>query len=380
MIFALALFLSAYYLFVVFFLYRGLSRTPQGPLNRQRLSYSVLIACRNEEEHIEACVDSVFAQDYPADRFEVIVINDRSTDATPRCLERLHLRHPTLIIINVADCPVGVAPKKHALEQGATRAKNDILLFTDADCCVPFSWISAINKAFSEDTVILSGPTSYDRPPEMNRFFWGLQSMDFLSHGIVAAAAMGAGLPINTNANNLAVRKNTYQAASAFHRLRNVISGDDDLLLQAIAEQEREGIRYLFDPQAAVITAPSRTLAQIWEQRKRWSSKTVYYRPLAAAFLAGIFIYYLFILMLFMTLSWHPSFLPLWVALWLFKTGADFLLTLRGMARFRQWQLLPYFFPAALLHIPLIVGAVLGGLFGRFTWKGLRTGKRRTSC
>lgn len=358
---------SAYYLFVILFLLRGLKKLKKG-CNDKKHSFSVITACRNEEGHIEACLRSVFAQDYPGELFSVIVVDDRSADRTPEVLKRLRAEFSRLSVITLDRCPEGTAPKKHALSKGIEQARGEILLFTDADCRVPPTWISAINRHFDEKTGTVSGLTTYFRPPSMDRFFWGLQAMDFFSHSVVSAAAIGAGLPLNTNANNFAVRRSLYDSVRGFTRGLAVVSGDDDLLLQAAAREGRALVRYAIEKEAAVETAPTPTLRGIWEQRKRWGSKTIYYNKGAVLFLTGIFFYYLLILVgLVVSFAW-----PFFV----YKTLLDLLLAWRGMRLFRKTDLLPYFPPASILHIPLIILSIVFGVFGRFTWKGATTKKR----
>jgi glycosyltransferase involved in cell wall biosynthesis len=94
---------------------------------------SVVVPARNEERAIESAVRSHLAQDYPPDRFEVVVVDDRSTDATAAILERLAASHPSLVVVRGAEPPAGWLGKPHALRQGIARAAGDVLLLADAD-------------------------------------------------------------------------------------------------------------------------------------------------------------------------------------------------------------------------------------------------------
>lgn len=92
---------------------------------------SIIIPACNEAEHIEAALASLLAQDYPA--MEIIVINDRSTDATGAIIERLAAQDARIKPIHVTALPDGWLGKVHALQQGVQQARGDWLLFTDAD-------------------------------------------------------------------------------------------------------------------------------------------------------------------------------------------------------------------------------------------------------
>jgi chlorobactene glucosyltransferase len=92
---------------------------------------SVCIPARNEERNIRACVEAVLAQDYP--NLEVIVLDDRSTDATPTILADIASHDPRLHSISGSDLPKGWAGKPHALFQASAVAHGEWLCFVDAD-------------------------------------------------------------------------------------------------------------------------------------------------------------------------------------------------------------------------------------------------------
>jgi chlorobactene glucosyltransferase len=95
---------------------------------------SVCVPARNEARNIRACVEAMLAQDYP--NFEFIVLDDRSTDATPSILADIASRDPRLRPISGADLPEGWAGKPHALHQASAVARGEWLCFVDADTFV----------------------------------------------------------------------------------------------------------------------------------------------------------------------------------------------------------------------------------------------------
>jgi glycosyltransferase involved in cell wall biosynthesis len=92
---------------------------------------TVVVAACNEERDIEGALQSLLAQDYPA--LEIVAVNDRSTDGTGAILERLAGQHDALRIVHVAKLPAGWLGKCHAQHVGASAARGEWLLFTDAD-------------------------------------------------------------------------------------------------------------------------------------------------------------------------------------------------------------------------------------------------------
>ena len=108
MIIAVILFsvMTLYYSGAVIFLRRGLCRL-KAPGSLQNLTYSIVIAARNEEEAIGRCLESVFSQRLPNDRYEVIVVNDRSSDGTEKICDVYRQRYPSLSVITVNATPAG---------------------------------------------------------------------------------------------------------------------------------------------------------------------------------------------------------------------------------------------------------------------------------
>ena len=92
---------------------------------------SVVIPARNEERNLEQALESVLALDYSD--LEIIVINDRSTDATGAILEEMAERDPHLTVVTIDSLPAGWIGKPYALHVGAQQARGEFILFTDAD-------------------------------------------------------------------------------------------------------------------------------------------------------------------------------------------------------------------------------------------------------
>lgn len=141
------------WIFKFFALHRVVSRrqllrsnTYDGP-PKDAPKLSVLVAAKDEEADIEACISSLLAQDYPD--FEIVAIDDRSCDATPDILARLAKQWPDrLRVTTVTSLPDGWMGKSHAMHQGVTLCNGEWLLFTDADC--RFTATNALSMAMRE--------------------------------------------------------------------------------------------------------------------------------------------------------------------------------------------------------------------------------------
>ncbi|MBW3598394.1 MAG: glycosyltransferase, partial [Planctomycetes bacterium] len=109
---------------------------------------SLIVAARNEERNIEAGVRSLLALEY--ENLELIVVNDRSTDATGEVLQRVAAEHPELNVVHLTELPEGWLGKNHALHYGTMQAKGDWLLFTDADVVMAPSTLARAMKYVQE--------------------------------------------------------------------------------------------------------------------------------------------------------------------------------------------------------------------------------------
>ncbi|MFP4418610.1 MAG: glycosyltransferase [Chitinispirillaceae bacterium] len=365
------LFFGIWYLGSVLYLRRGLSRNSRST-NPHGHRFSVIIAARNEEKSIERCIRSLMQQSVDSSRYEVIVANDRSIDATRQILEKLRQEFENLYIIDITTLPIACSPKKNALTQAISIAKNEIIVYTDADCVVGERWLESIDCHFEENVGLVQGITTYHRDTTISPLLYGFQAIEFLSHGIVSAAAIGAGFPLNSNANNLAFRKSIFKQIDGYSTVQELVSGDDDLLLQRIWRDKSWKLRYMTDTRGAVTTTPTPTLRGVFEQRKRWGSKTVHYNPGQIMFLGGIFSFYLSLITATGAAFLSSDCWPLAGILWFVKLLGEALLMIPGMRMFRQQFLLPYFLPASVLQLPMIILAVLLGVFGSYEWKQQR--------
>jgi cellulose synthase/poly-beta-1,6-N-acetylglucosamine synthase-like glycosyltransferase len=364
------LFFSVVYITVILLLLRGLLSLRS--YNEQKpYSYSIVIAARNEESNLRACLDNVLNQSIDRSRYEVILVDDRSEDTTLDIALEYVDKYENIKVIHVEDVPEGLSPKKHAVSQGVKLADHEIVVFTDADCIVPREWLMSINKTFGETTGLVQGITKYSYVDGMSKTFWGLQAVDFISHGIVAAAAIGANVPINSNANNFAFRKDAFREIGGYGAdSGKVVSGDDDLLLQKIWKSRKWKIRFMIESTAAVTTIPTKTVKGVLEQRKRWGSKTVHYHPLQVALLSGIFLFYLCICGSLICGLFFPQCLLWTLGLIILKTIGEMVLMNPGTRIFHQVNLRKWILPASLLQLPLVLFAVFAGVFGKFRWKG----------
>ena len=329
---------------------------------------SVLISARNESAGIRATLDTVLAQDY-AGQWDVWIADDRSDDDTPKILEEYAAKNPRLHILTIREIPEGVSPKKHALSQLIDACEGEILCLTDADCIVKPTWVAGIVAEFEPGIELVAGHSYIPTVPGKSSVLICMQAVETLIYRVAGTAGLAMHLPLTSTGNNLAYRKSFFKSVHGFDNVLKIQSGDDDLLMQKLAADRPWAMRYCIAESTFVTTSGKETLHELWEQRKRWASKTIYYTPKIVFVLSMVF---LFLVMQCVTAVLAPfSFEILIAALVAFvaKCVGDLVLILRGLRVFRQEHLLKWCIPVEFIHAPFTVLAVLFGLFGRFKWK-----------
>ena len=352
---------------VRFFRALGIVREGQSDVE-PKPDVSILIAARNESAGIRATLDSVLTQDY-AGKWEVWVADDRSDDDTPKILAEYAARNPRLHVLTIREIPEGVSPKKHALSQLIDACDGEILCLTDADCIVKPTWVSGIVREFEPGIELVAGHSYIPTEPGKSKVIVCMQAVETLIYRVAGTAGLAMHLPLTSTGNNLAYRKSFFKSVHGFDNVLKIQSGDDDLLMQKLAADRPWAMRYCIAESTFVTTSGKETLHELWEQRKRWASKTIYYTPKIVFVLSMVF---LFLVMQCVTAVLAPfSFKILIAALVAFvaKCIGDLVLILRGLRVFRQEHLLKWCIPVEFIHAPFTVLAVLFGLFGRFKWK-----------
>ena len=356
---------AGYACFTLFFL-TGLWRLnrPPAPTSPSWPTVSIIVAARNEEQTLPHLLHDLIRQDYPTDRLEIVVVDDRSTDGTLSVIEKFQQQYPQVYGQQITESHPIMTPKKYALTKALEVARGEIILTTDADCRVKTTWVSSMVREFTPDTGIVVGFSAIDITP--NTFFVRYQAVDFLGLMATNAGAIGWGRNWSGSGQNLAYRRKNFEAIHGFQPVAQQVSGDDMYLVQAISRQAR--LRFNNNPQSFVTTTPVPRLSTFLAQHIRWASnsrKAFHSDPLFLAFLVTAFLYNIFLLFGFVFHTWWP-----WVIIpFGVKFILDALVIFTGAQRFDKtvdptvycvWSV------AQPVYIPLVG---LLGLTGKFKWK-----------
>lgn len=199
---------------------------------------SVVVAANNELDNLKKLIPAVLNQEYP--NFELIVINDRSSDGTLEYLYELSQLHEHLQVRNVDDIPDHVNGKKYALTLGIKAAQFENILFTDADC-VPSSngWIVSMASGFNNKKEIVLGYSSYQRKPGFLNYFIRYET---LLTGIEYLAAAKMGAPYMGVGRNLGYQKSLFLNHKGYRGYQDIVGGDDDLFVNKHASSKNTAV------------------------------------------------------------------------------------------------------------------------------------------
>jgi cellulose synthase/poly-beta-1,6-N-acetylglucosamine synthase-like glycosyltransferase len=362
--------LTALYVTTLLVLRKGLFRIKRG-VNQPQPEVSVIIAARNEERHIHKCLTAILNQTYPKNKYEIIVIDDRSEDRTAEIVRSAAVNHRQISLLQIKDSSPQIASKKRAIDLGIRNAKGKIIVTTDADCRPGPCWISELVKYFEPDVGLVAGFNPYKTETSQNPIFHQMLALDYFAMACVAAASAGLGYPMSCSGGNLAYRKEVYLQIGGFNNISNWVSGDDDFFLEQVRQNTNWKIRYAAHPKTFVPTEPPENVEAFIHQRIRYASKSRHYKTPVTLALVMVYLLNFLLLLGLLLLCFSPKFLPIWFAGYLTKTMAEFTFLKKGQKVFQMQFKSFVFLLTAVLHPIYIVLAGLLGQVANFQWKGV---------
>lgn len=366
-------FVTIHYSFFIIKIYNGLKKLkPFSNKSNLEEFVSVIVPFRNEQKNLENVYYSLINQNYPKDKFEIIFVNDNSTDNSVDLLEKIN-NHSNVKILSVPKDYSKNAHKKRAIRYGIENSKGEIIVTTDADCFHSQNWLRSILSCFDEKTGFVSGPAEF---LEDSTIFYKMQKLEFAGLVIAGAGLIGAGKPTICNAANIAYRRKVFFEVGGFLHNMNLSSGDDELLMQKIFQDTNHKIKFVISKDAIVKTKGNNSLNEFYQQRKRWASKGLFYKNKALVF--RLILIYLFYLS-FLIQPFLGFFNEIFFLTFLFTLSLKFLLEYvtikRGLELLFDKSLLKYFLITEFFHAPYIVIMGLLGAFGNFVWKNRKVSR-----
>ncbi len=372
-----------YVAFIICFLYgililyfsKGIDRLKEivSDQNKSVTSFSILVPFRNEELSLPGLLESIAALDYPKAQFELILINDASSDSSESIVNSFRKNHPTLQLSLIDNKKPSTSPKKDAIQEGITKASNDWIITTDADCVVPKTWLRAFHTIImAQAPKMIVAPVTY---LPKNGFLHKFQLLDFLSLQGITMGSFGMkdkkiGHPFLCNGANLCYTKESFKEVNGFSGNHHIPSGDDVFLLEKMLHKFPNEIQFIKSKDAIVQTSSKDSFLELIQQRVRWAAKTTAYNSFftksvgVLVFMTSLSIVSTFILASTGQLPWlHVGFL------FVLKFNIDFLLLYKTSQFFEQQEVMKSYFMSSLLHPFYTVLVAIFSLKKSYTWK-----------
>jgi cellulose synthase/poly-beta-1,6-N-acetylglucosamine synthase-like glycosyltransferase len=244
----------------------GSGKNENNPVN-----ISIVIALRNEENNVDGLVALLNQLNYPKENFEVIFVDDHSTDRT---YDKLKIKINSIINFSVLELngteKIG---KREALNFGIGKSKHPYILITDADCRPETKWLKAYSNNFNLGDQMLYGIAPfYQRENLVNK----ISCFENLRGNFLSFSMTSNGLPYTAAARNFGFTKNAFESLGGYSKTKDTISGDDDLLLrEAVKNKMRIGV--VTETGSFVYSETKKTFKEYFQQKARHTQTSFHY-------------------------------------------------------------------------------------------------------
>ncbi|MBC8175186.1 MAG: glycosyltransferase [Candidatus Marinimicrobia bacterium] len=332
---------------------------------------SVIIPAKNEKDHIENILYDVTHQTYPKDKYEIIIVDDESTDVTPNICNAYVEKYQNVKLLSTNSWDSSLRYKKKPLDLGIKNAAGEILLFTDADCHVLSTWIETMVSYFTPEVGLVIG---YSELVPYHTLLEKIQTIDFFMLMNAARGCTQLGLPFACTGQNLAYRKKAFEEVGGFSSFADSVGGDDTLFLQQIKKKTSWNISFAINPGAYVSSSPTQILNQLLTQRIRWAADSLSIKhtdPLFFSIIITTFLANLTPLLLMISLIFSGSLFLLLLKGLLIKFIMEAMLMMKGTSTFQRQEIRSIFPAWFFFQIPYVVTMGFISLLGnRFPWGG----------
>jgi cellulose synthase/poly-beta-1,6-N-acetylglucosamine synthase-like glycosyltransferase len=322
---------------------------------------SVVVAVRNEEKNIGTLLSCLAVQDYPGHLYEVIIVDDHSSDNTVGVAKASRS-------VKLLQLPRHLEGKKQAISMGVSEASGELIVTTDGDCHMHPEWLMTIVSFYrASGAKFIAAPVTIERTRSLVGIF---QALDFITLQGITGAAVYRKFHTMCNGANLAFPRTAFFEVNGFEGIDNIPSGDDMLLMHKIFVRYPDKVLYLKAREAIVTTEAEMSWKDFFQQRIRWASKTVHYKDkrifyvLLLTYLVNI-CFLICAVLIFLSPLASGFFILLLVA----KVIIEYPFVNAVAIFFNRRQLMTYFILLQPVHILYVIIAGWAGRFGSYTWK-----------
>lgn len=334
-------------------------------------TFSIIVPFRNEANNLPKLLQSISNLNYPKELFELILIDDFSTDISERIYINWRLKNGLIETTLLENLRLSNSPKKDAISRAVPIVKHEWIITTDADCEVNKNWLMTFDnfiqkKKDNATPEMIVGAVIYKTK---NNWFHHFQQLDLMSLQGTTIGSFGINKPFMCNGANFSYTKKLFLELGGFIGNNKLVSGDDVFLLQKAVKEQSNKVFYLKNKDSIVTTKPENDLYKLFMQRVRWASKATDYSNLYSKMLAVVVLIMNLVLVVGFGL-WVSGYVNWKIVVLAFFTKyiVDYILLYKSNQYLRNSKfLLPL---ASSFLYPIFVSFVgIYSIFGTFTWK-----------
>jgi len=336
---------------------------------------SVIIPMRNEEDNIGNLLNDLSMQTYPTNFFEVIVVDDHSTDQSIKKAKEGDQHNFTILKLSA-----GFSGKKDALNYGIKKSKGELIITTDADCRTGINWIKSIASfyqknnpvmimapviAFIQHTKSKSGIVS-----PLKKILPKLMELEMYSLLGSTSGSAAIGHPVMCNGANLAFPKSVYPEIENIFENKSIKSGDDIFSMLELKKKHYGKVYFLKSKEATVYTHLPTNIIAFFRQRSRWASKSRFYEDPFIIFTALTVFGINLLLSVLLVHGLLTNNLLYFLILFLIKSSIDLPFLLSVTSFFSERKLMVWFPIAESLYFLYVCVTVFVAFILPIGWKG----------
>lgn len=237
----------------------------------EKIQLSVIIAAKNEELNLDQLFIALENQNYPRDKFEVIFVDDNSTDGTFARAKEFSNRFPNFHLIKAEQ--KNLPAKKGALELGIGLSRFPFLLFTDADCSPQTNWLNAFSEKFSLNFDLIFGLAPFRFKNSFANHYFCFENFRTT---VLTTSSAWFKLPYSAASRSLGIKRDVFNKLGGFTNTLQTLGGDDDLLIrEAVKNNCKIGIVAAED--SLVFSNAQENFSNYFSQKRRHTATSFHY-------------------------------------------------------------------------------------------------------
>jgi cellulose synthase/poly-beta-1,6-N-acetylglucosamine synthase-like glycosyltransferase len=363
------LLLLFYLTIVLFFIYGWLkSKKYIAKKEQYTTTLTVVVAVRNEEANIINLLNDLKSQSYSSNLFDVIIVDDHSTDNTVQLIEDYDMANLRLIKLNL-DKPIN-SYKKKAIKEAIKLSNAKLIVSTDGDCRLNIDWLNTIVAFYEANNFkVISAPVTFHNQQNLFEIF---QTIEFQYLIGLGAAAIFNNYPITCNGANFIYEREVFNELDGFKGIDHKATGDDELFLHKVFTKYPNSAGFIKSEQAVVKTYAKHNLKEFIQQRKRWASKsTGYTDKKVVSIVIGVFLFNLALFLSPVIYFFDTRFIEFFSVAIILKVLFDGYFMYLILKFFNNTRFIVYLPLIVLLHVFYILYiGILGNINKTYHWKG----------